>query len=482
MLAQRIIRQNLLQNGGIAVKRFIIALIGIVLINFFLAEGILGQGAKVVDIGALMDKIASDSTYNYRFISGEELNNFDQIWQLGIPYGIKRIERIGGGNFLVISRSNISKASCPITPKSREDEELISVVSRDGVLLNKASIGNRYLHAIYKSEYGKLISIVSSGYDDTAESKVIDENGDVYLTVDDAVLYPSSDGNYLVSRRAVRPSRIPWDNQVYFISSKSKINKSNLRKILNIIKGNGKETISNTNVLRVFDDDILLLSSRKNNSEFIHCLNLYEIGTGRLIWRLDNQNALSVIAVTRSEENEEYILLEYWLNEEKICNTIINKNNGSFIAKVINGEVWSAIGSSDGLFYGNVEGNLKNDHFRRLIIQFDPKFNVFHFGFIYRNNILENLGELEGFVWGVNKNVELEGRCYPFVTPIYDMRADLLKKDTTVERALLVNPVILEGVWVIDEVTEDSVVLVGQIDTKDGVLRKIRVDGALIGL
>ena len=121
------------------------------------------------------------------------------------------------------------------------------------------------------------------------------------------------------------------------------------------------------------------------------------------------------------------------------------------------------------------------NHFRRLIIQFDPQFNVFHFGFIYRNNILENLGELEGFVWGVNKNVEIEGKCYPFVTPIYDMRLDLSKKGTTVERALLVNPVILEGVWVIDEVTEDSVVLVGQINPKDSVLRKTRVNRRLLG-
>ena len=431
----------------------------------------------------LFDKtVGSDSKYDYHFIPGRELINSDQIWQVNVPYGVKRIERIGGGNFLVVSRSNLSNANCPITPKSREDEEIISIVSRGGTILNKLSIGNRYLHAIYKSRDGNLISIVSTGYDDTAESMIIDENGNEYLTAHDAVLYPSSNGNYLVSRRAARPARIPWDNEIYSISSESKITKYNLRNIFKFIKGKEEDTVINTNVLWAFDNDILLLCSRKNDNELIHSLNLYEIGTGKLIWKLDKQNALNVTAVTRSEENEEYILLDHWLNEDKIFNTIIRKSDGAVITNVINGEVWSAIGSRDGFFYGNVKANLTNGQLRSLIMQFTPQFEVLHFGLTYQNNILENPGELEGLVWGINKNVELGGKCYPFVTSIYDMRIDLPKRESTEERALPVNPVILEGVWVIDEITEDSVMLVGQIDPKDGVLRKIRVDRGLICL
>jgi hypothetical protein len=126
-------------------------LVVITLVPLMIPLSLAGQGVQTVDLNSVISEMGRDLTYEYDLIAGEELMGCEQEWEVDIPYGVRDIVKVGDGNLLVITRSNRSKPGCKAIGKGSDDEEIVSVYSPDGVLLNRMSLSSRWIWRIYQS-------------------------------------------------------------------------------------------------------------------------------------------------------------------------------------------------------------------------------------------------------------------------------------------------------------------------------------------
>ena len=82
----------------------------------------------------------------------------------------------------------------------------------------------------------------------------------------------------------------------------------------------------------------------------------------------------------------------------------------------------------------------------------------------------------DGYVWGIHRGCTLDNVCYPIVTAIYNMGSESSSETCAEPVSKRVDPVLLEGFWVIDKVTDDKAILIGQLDPRGGVLERISID------
>lgn len=446
-----------------------------------------------VDLGAVVEEMGRDLTYEYDLITAEELSGCERQWEVELPYGVRTMHKLGEGNLLVASRNNLSQPGCEARYPTGEDEEILSIFGPDGRVLHRRSLGASAVGRCYTSGDGRVVSL-STGWDHDSRRMVIDHNGREYFSIEGGVtveLFPLSDGEYLVCSRPYA------DSGQVFVDAFTPTGERRPVVVGYFLREDGGRLIDavpeefNREWGQVIwaDDEKLLYTWRVADASGVeyrydNALALLDLRTRAVVWEKVVPSTSYQPAVASGRPGDRYILLDHRANDEGIRHTVIAAASGETVGKaagVTGGSMWLPLGSGDGYFYANATGRLKLDRgfgFRSFLVKCSLQLHVVRHGLLYDGLSLNEIRELDGFVWGIHKACTLNGRCYPVVTAIYDMRGEGPAGEDVLSTR--VKPVLLEGYWFIVEMTEGQVVLVGQIEPRGGPLQRVVVDRSWI--
>jgi hypothetical protein len=397
---------------------------------------------------------------------------------------------LGGGNLLIVSRSNLSHSGCEARGKKQEDEETLSIYDPDGTLLHRRSLGGGWVEPwLYTSETGDLVSLSTADYHHDNRRIVTDHTGVEYFSVEGGgtiQLFPSSDGEHLVySKPYAEPGRILVDI----------LNPSGERRPVDVgdfLAEDGSRLIDAVSeesnrtpgqVIWAADEKLLytwwVADTAGVARDHLSALALLDTKNNTVVWQRIHPPVSYQPAVASGKPGDRYILLDHPANEEGISHTVIAGGSGETVGRAAGGHMWTLVGSEDGSFYANVTGRLKiGERFRRFLVKCSPQLGIVRHGMLYDGYSLNEVRELNGYVWGNHRACVLGEHCYPVVTAIYDMRGDPPSDRGSLPAR--VKPVLIEGYWFIVEMSDDQIVIVGQIDPRGGTLQKLAIDRAWI--
>ena len=314
---------------------------------------------ETVDLNSVVKEVGIALDFKYELVTGKELEGCEVEWETAQAYGVKNIVKLGGGNLLVIISSDIPRVEAGVMEDTSGYEELVSVFSSTGELLGRMSLGGRWVQKVYQSGDGSLVSIVTGGDNDRAGSIIIDKDGNELFTSNKEVLYPSFDGEYLVSKRLhhryIEGKYQRDDNGLVKVGRL--LNKDGSPRSYRLLDGFEEEK---RKVLRVLDNG-LLFAGRNDTSggELPYCLMLYDISKGRVVWEREVAGAPDVMAVSGDGYGRERILLGYSENDRNVRAAVLDENTGELMSEIINGGIFKSIGSEDGFFFSNISGEMK---------------------------------------------------------------------------------------------------------------------------
>lgn len=459
------------------------------------ASPVAERGVPSVDLVAVVEEMGRDLTYEYELITGEELAGCEVQWEADLPYGIRAMLGLGEGNILIVSNSRYAIPECIRPFGHPSDEEMLSIYGPDGMIIHRRLLGSWRVLVLrsYTSPDGKLVSLYTC-WDHDCRMSVIDHRGRECFSIEGGVtveLFPSSEGDYLVCSRpygaegkifidAFQPTgeRYPVEVGSFMRADGSRL-----------VDAVAEELNNEWGQVIWADDGNLLYTWRVADTSGVACryqnaLALLDMKTSASVWETIIPSTSYQPVVASGKPGERYILLDHHANDEGISHTVIEAASGRTVGMIAGrlpgGRLWSAIGAEGGSFYANASGLLKMDRggFRSFLVKCSPQLEVVRHGLLYDGYGLQEKKESGGYVWGIHRPCTLDGRCYPVVTAIYDMRGEALPGADVLSTR--VKPVLLEGYWFITEMTEDQVVLVGQVDPRGGALQKVTMDRSWI--
>jgi hypothetical protein len=434
------------------------------------------QGPEEVDMAAVIKGLSANASFEYSFISAEQLKQVTAVWQQAVPSRVRDMWGLGPDNLLVVCEKDLSSPS----PYVKPTEETISIFDPTGNIIAQNFLGEYKVRNVYQSHTGSLVNIETEN-DHNALNIVTDHNGSSFLQIEYRfALLPSWDGEYLIKtsplgRGLKSVATIDAGGREREVAATRFMNKDGSSKTTNIAEDFHEEK---KGVLWVFDNNDLLFVGR-DSSETTSKLTLYDILEGRKVWELQVPPLTSVDAVCSEKDGQSmYLLLSPSSNERGVHNFVISRGNAELVSESFGNGAAYSIGSDDGYFYSvfsgeSPPGQTTNSLF---VLKHTPKLEIERYGVLCQSHSLHSMKLCGEYLYGFFENFPLSGKTIRYATAIYNMGGNLPGNNDDDLLNKKVEPVILEGNWYIRNISRNDVELVGQLDPVDGCLTKVMID------
>jgi len=427
----------------------------------------------LVDLQPKVDSFLKHSEFKYELFDSAAIATFEEEWAVDVPYGARMIIRTNSGNIIAVLRSTLSR-DCETNYYKPDYEEVINIYSSGGALLNSLSIGKRVVAPFYyQSDNGETISLITGGSDELVKSLIFDGSGKLLLSAYDLTLIPAPEGDYLVckeDRRNILRDRaaIEVSGVRQKIEAGRFINLDGSIKEITFAKDIDEKRMK---VLGVVDRNLLIFGGYREKR---YSLFLYDVKASRVRWEINVRDYASNIAIS-GEDDKKYFLFTS-SSDDKYFVHIVDVSDGRIISR-LKLYAYTFLGLRDGRFAAICSSSRMESYGKKkfLILVFTPEGQITNYGLIFPRHGLSTEGFSGNFVYGTDLNVTLGSTCYPLVTAVYNISPG----ENSQADSFIVDPVIFEGIWSVDEIRDSAVVLVGQINPDDR-LRKIVVERSLL--
>ncbi len=427
-------------------------------------------------MAAVIQGLSANASFEYSFISAEQLKQATVVWQQAVPSRVGDIWGLGPDNLLVVCEKDLPSSN----PSAKPTEETILIFDPNGNTLAQKFLGAYKVHNVYQSHTGSLVNIETEN-DHNTLNIIADHKGSSFLQIGYRfVLLPSWNGEYLIKTSSLgrgleSVATIDVGGQERTVAATRFMNRDGSSKTVNIAEDFHEEK---KGVLWVFDNNDLLFVGR-DSSETTSKLTLYNILEGRKIWELQVPPLTSVDAVCSEKDGQSmYLLLSPSANERGVQNFVISRANGELISEGFGMGAGYSIGSDDGYFYSvfsgeSPPGQTTNSLF---VLKHTPKLEIERYGVLCESHSLHSMKLCSEYLYGFIENFPLSSKTIRYATAIYNMGGNLTEPNRGDILDRKVEPVILEGNWYIKNISVNNIELIGQLDPVDGCLTRVMIN------
>lgn len=459
-----------------AIRMVLIIAAGSALFSILLTSSHMSaNGPASIDMSAVIKELSKNASFEYSFISADQLKRGTIVWQQPVPSKVRGIWGLGPENLLVVCEKDLPSPS----PYVKPHEETLLIFKSSGNLLVQEFIGEYSVRNVHQSHDGSLVSIETERDHDIINI-VTDFNASGFLRIGyHSVLLPSWNGEYLInksSRRTGNTSTLVIDagGREKRVPSVRLLNKDGSAREAGMASSLQEES---KGVLGAFANGELLLSGC--DSAGLDCaLTLYNADEGRMIWTRGVPPLTSIEAICNdSAHSRTYLLMNPAANEHGVQSFVIAKEDGEFSSEVQGSGVWNSIGSNDGHFYSifSEEPPPEQRPKYKFILKHTPEFTIESYGVLCEYHSLHSMKLYADYLYGTFENCPIDGRTISLVTALFNMGANSAPIGSNGIPSKGVKPVVLEGNWYVRNITTNEVELIGQLDPSDGYLTRITI-------
>ena len=433
------------------------------------------NGPASIDMSAVIKELSKNASFEYSFISADQLKRGTVVWQQPVPSKVRGIWGLGPENLLVVCEKDLPSPS----PYVKPHEETLLIFNPSGNLLVQEFIGEYSVRNVHQSHDGSLVNIEAER-DHDIMNMVTDFNGSSFFRIGyHSVLLPSWNGEYLInmsSRGTGNTSTLVIDagGREKRVPSVRLLNKDGSAREAGMASSLQEES---KGVLGAFANGELLLSGC--DSAGLDCaLMLYRADEGRMIWTKGVPPLTSLEAVCDdTAHSRTYLLMNPAANERGVRSFIISNENGEVVSEAHGSGVWKSIGSNDGHFYSifSEESPPEKRPKYKFILKHTPEFTIESYGVLCEYHSLHSMKLYADYLYGTFENCPIDGKIITLVTAIFNMGTNLAPIGSNGMPSKGVKPVLLEGIWQIRNITAGEVELIGQLDPGDSTLMKLTI-------